>query len=240
MKLKKQAILGIDTNSKTVKGVERGYSTGIVYLAPSNESGKNTCPNASRGCRIACLFSAGRGSMSNVKKARIKKTKNFFANKTEWLGQLLEEIDRENRKATKNGLTFVGRLNGTSDIAWEDFNVFQSRKDVQFYDYTKSFPRMLQYLDNALPSNYHLTFSKSETNSKLCSIVLQRGGSVAMVFRNYEAVVEAGFYEFDGKTYPVVDGDKNDLRFLDPSNCIVALKEKGEAKHDETGFVITD
>jgi hypothetical protein len=240
MKLKKQAILGIDTNSKTIKGVERGYSTGIVYLAPSNEAGRNTCPNASKGCRIACLFSSGRGAMANVKKARIKKTKNFFANQTAWIGQLLEEIDKEDKKATKNGLTFVGRLNGTSDIAWENFNVFQSRKDVQFYDYTKSFSRMLQYLDKALPSNYHLTFSKSETNSKLCSIVLQRGGNVAMVFRNYKAVVAAGFYKFDGKLYPVVDGDTNDLRFLDPSNCIVALKEKGAAKNDSSGFVITD
>jgi hypothetical protein len=35
-----------------------------------------------------------------------------------------------------------------------------------------------------------------------------------------------------------VDGDKDDLRFLDPQGVIVGLKAKGDAKHDDTGFVI--
>jgi hypothetical protein len=36
----------------------------------------------------------------------------------------------------------------------------------------------------------------------------------------------------------VIDGDSNDLRFLDPSNCIVGLVDKGKAKKDDTGFVV--
>ena len=36
----------------------------------------------------------------------------------------------------------------------------------------------------------------------------------------------------------VTDGDKDDLRFLDPSNSIVALYAKGKAKKDTTGFVV--
>jgi hypothetical protein len=239
MATKTQTILGIDTNSKTVKGVEKGFSTGIIYLAPSDASGvTNTCKNASRGCRANCLFTAGRGRMSNVKKARIQKTKNFIENQTEWLDQLKTELVKEDKKAKKNNLTFVGRLNGTSDINWEEYNIFQALPKTQFYDYTKSFSRMLQFLDGGMPKNYHLTFSKSETNDKLCSIILQRGGNVAAVFARYEDVIEAGFYEFDGIVYPVVDGDKNDLRFLDPKNCIIALKAKGEAKNDVSGFVI--
>jgi hypothetical protein len=68
-------ILGIDTNAKTVKGEKFGYLTGISYLAPSDESGvANTCPDASSGCRSACLFTAGRGAMNNVKTARVEKT----------------------------------------------------------------------------------------------------------------------------------------------------------------------
>ena len=41
---------------------------------------------------------------------------------------------------------------------------------------------------------------------------------------------------------PVIDGDKDDLRFLDPNNQphVVALYAKGQAKKDNTGFVINN
>jgi hypothetical protein len=35
-----------------------------------------------------------------------------------------------------------------------------------------------------------------------------------------------------------VDGDANDLRFLDPAGSMVWLKAKGKARADTTGFVI--
>jgi len=38
--------------------------------------------------------------------------------------------------------------------------------------------------------------------------------------------------------FTVVDGDKDDLRFLDPQGVVVALYAKGRAKQDESGFVI--
>jgi hypothetical protein len=37
---------------------------------------------------------------------------------------------------------------------------------------------------------------------------------------------------------PVVDGDKDDLRFLDPKGVVVALYAKGKAKRDTSGFVV--
>jgi hypothetical protein len=36
----------------------------------------------------------------------------------------------------------------------------------------------------------------------------------------------------------VINGDENDLRFLDPKGVIVGLVEKGRAKKDESGFVV--
>jgi hypothetical protein len=36
----------------------------------------------------------------------------------------------------------------------------------------------------------------------------------------------------------VIDGDANDLRFLDPTGVIVGLKAKGAAKKDTSGFVV--
>jgi hypothetical protein len=36
----------------------------------------------------------------------------------------------------------------------------------------------------------------------------------------------------------VINGDENDLRFLDPKNVVVGLTAKGKGKTDNTGFVV--
>ena len=55
------------------------------------------------------------------------------------------------------------------------------------------------------------------------------GGNVAVVFRNQLPDTWNGV--------EVVNGDENDLRFLDKSGVVVGLIEKGRAKKDKTGFV---
>lgn len=229
-------ILGIDTNAKTVKGSEFGYITGISYLAPSDESGvANTCPDASEGCRSACLFTAGRGSFSNVKEARVNKTLAFFRNKNVWMKQLAVEISKLIKKANKLNKIPCIRLNGTSDLPWERVkidgkNIMEHFPNVQFYDYTKSISRMRDFLTGQMPTNYHLTFSRSESNDNLVDEVLNLGGNVAVVFRSSLPETFKGFR--------VIDGDLTDLRFTDPKNVIVGLTEKGRAKKDESGFVV--
>ncbi len=66
-------------NAKTIKGESLGYLTGILYLAPSNESGvMNTCVMATEGCKTGCLYGAGRAAIfPAVKAARIRKTIEF-------------------------------------------------------------------------------------------------------------------------------------------------------------------
>jgi hypothetical protein len=81
-----------------------------------------------------------------------------------------------------------------------------------------------------MPKNYHLTFSRSETNGAISLAFLRSGGNVAMVFRKSLPTQYFG--------HDVVDGDDTDLRFLDGKGKIVGLKEKGLAKKDETGFVL--
>ena len=102
--------------------------------------------------------------------------------------------------------------------------------DVQFYDYTKGFSRMRNYLNGKMPSNYHLTFSRSESNQAHCEIIAELGGNVACVFRNELPKTWQGMR--------VINGDESDLRFRDPKGCIVGLVEKGRAKKDESGFVL--
>jgi len=229
-----KTLLSIDTNAKTVKGQKRGYLTGILYLAPSNESNViNTCPNATKGCRAACLFTAGRGAFNNVRQARIDKTLWLVRDRAGFIAQIKKDIAALVRKAERKGLTPCVRLNGTSDLPFFNWGIMEAFPKVKFYDYTKSTHHMAMFLDGALPKNYSLTFSRSESarNHKVCGEVLDRGGNVAMVFA--------------GKTLPktykgkrVVNGDETDLRFLDPRNVIVGLTAKGKARKDDSGFVI--
>ena len=101
-------------------------------------------------------------------------------------------------------------------------NIFQEFPEVQFYDYTKIPNRKV-----ADYPNYHLTWSYSSANPKYEELfwdVIRKGMSVAVVFRKPINMTT-------WRGYKVVDGDKDDLRFLDPQSSIVALYAKGAAKN---------
>ena len=225
-------LLGIGSDAKTIKGVKYGYMTGILYLAPASISGWEVCPARSEGCTSACLFTAGRGVYNNVQTARIRKTQLLFKNRTEFLRLLRHDLALLIKKAKAKGLTPCVRMNGTSDIGWEGIakDLFLEFPELQWYDYTKVLSRMIRYCEGKMPSNYHLTFSRSEKNWDDCKKVLKKGGNVAAVF--YKQLPSS----YEG--YEVVDGDLSDLRFLDKSNSIAGLKAKGKARYDQSNFVI--
>lgn len=213
-------------NAKTSKGESTGYLTGILYLSPASLSGVNLCPFSSAGCRAACLNTAGRGRFDSIKEARAIKTLQWLENPEGFIEQLALDIEALERKAKREGLTPVVRLNGTSDILWERKapQLFKRFAHIQFYDYTK-FPLSVRP-SFGLPPNYHLTFSASETTEQYeINATLKIGRNVAIVFDEVQQVTET-----------TVDGDEHDLRFL-TNGKIVALKAKGLAKKDVSGFV---
>ena len=223
------------SNVKIRKGESQGYRTFGIHFAPAKLSGKNVCPNASKGCAAACLNVSGQGYYQRVQDARIKKTKYFLEKREEFMTNLKKDIETSIRRAKKNGMVPCFRLNLTSDLAWESIKVggktfMEHFPTVQFYDYCKTPKRMLNFLSGKLPKNYHLTFSRSESNETHCDIVMACGGNVAMVFRN--TLPET----YKGKK--VINGDETDLRFLDPKGVIVGLVAKGVGKKDESGFII--
>jgi hypothetical protein len=184
-------------NTKTLKGQKVGYQTWILHLAPSTLSGYQVCPMASVGCASACLNTAGRGGMikvgettNAVQQARIRKTVLFFEDRNTFMALLVKDIKAAIRKSTKDGYTPVFRLNGTSDIRWENIpvaehaNVMAMFPTVQFYDYTKLPNR------KNVPANYHLTFSRSESNQGHILTALQHGMNIAVVLRKGEAKVK--------------------------------------------------
>jgi hypothetical protein len=229
-------------NQKILKGEKLGYITKGIHLAPANLAGYEVCQWRSKGCTASCLNTAGRGQMNSVQQSRIAKTKLFFERKSEFMTKLCKEISSTIKSSIKKEMQAVFRLNLTSDIKWEDVELFNGGTILshfdkfQFYDYTKSFKRMCSFLgkpfikgEAKFPSNYHLTFSRSENNDTKCEMVLAMGGNVAVVFRNQLPKTWKG--------YEVVNGDETDLRFLDKRGVVVGLIEKGMAKKDSTGFV---
>lgn len=222
-------------NTKTIKGEGKGYRTFILHLAPADLSGYNVCPAASKGCRAACLNTAGRGRFTKTQAARVRKTRAFFEARPAFMDQLVKDIEAAIRNAERDGLIPVFRLNGTSDIRWETVpvkghrNIMEMFPSVQFYDYTKLTNRV------NLPSNYHLTFSRSESPTNQANVNFLKGKvNIAVVFATKKGAALPSSY----LGLPVVDGDDTDLRFLDPHGVIVGLRGKGDAKNDSTNFVV--
>lgn len=223
-------LLSVSADAKTIKGKKIGFLTGILYLAPADTSGINTCANASEGCKQACLFTAGRaGVFPMVNKARIRKTRELFANRTEFIAQLRKDIESVVRKAKRERLKPCIRINGTSDLPWLARTMAQEFPHVQFYDYTKH----PQAWTRTLP-NYQLTFSHSENNIVDCGDALSHGINVAMVFNVKRGHVLPKTYA----GFKVIDGDVSDVRFIDKQGVIVGLRAKGRARKDCSGFVV--
>jgi hypothetical protein len=225
-------------NPKLMKGEKKGYLSFVLHLVPADVSGKEVCPKRTAGCTAACLNTAGRGGMfkkgettNAIQQARIRKTKMFFENRDQFMADLVKDIKLGIKQAEKKDMIPAFRLNGTSDLSWEKYevadgkNIFQMFPDVQFYDYTKVLGRKVGDI-----KNYHLTFSNADGNLNDVLGAQKSGLNIAVVFKKVLPEKHLG--------WKVINGDETDLRFLDEQNVIVGLVAKGKAKKDTTGFVV--
>jgi len=232
---KPDAMLRLDGSTKVIKGNKLGFKTAILYLAPYTMSGVNVCANAALAkCFDPCLKSAGRGAMKSVEMSRLRKTLFFLQFRDECIAMIKAEVALFEKRAAKQGFVLLVRLNGTSDLRWENYGIIQAFPDVQFYDYTKLANR------KNVPSNYDLTFSYSGVPDfqKQVDLAIAAGMRLAVVFRNRAMVnsMLANGESFRG--LPVVDGDDTDVRHIDPASSAVALYAKGLGKKDQSGFVV--
>lgn len=248
---------------KAIKAQAFGWLNAINYMSPARSGGVgNLCSHASPGCIALCLgLHSGQAMMVShktrtnaVRQSRRRKAIYFMHHRTDYMAEMARHIAILYRYATRKSLPLAVRPNGSTDIAYEGIRfmvgfdlareleaitghavlvgahtIFSAFPYVQFLDYTKNPTRFRR----ALPANYHLTFSRSESNDSTCVDLLARGVNVAVVF---------------GSTIPdtwngarVINGDSHDLRFLDPRGArgvIVGLSPKGgKAKRDRSGFV---
>lgn len=219
----------INSSAKMIKNkkVSNNY-TYILYLAPASTSGYNVCVMSTPECRATCLAESGRARMELtagkkiIRNARIKKTKLFFEDRELFMAWMISEMRSYQKKAAADGYYFSARLNGTSDIDWQnvlvdDKTIFEIFSEVQFYDYTK----VASKFDNK-PLNYHLTFSYTGRNWEVCEALLKAGENVAVVFDTKKKKPFPA--TFNG--YEVIDGDLTDYRPLDDKGVIVGLRYK--------------
>jgi hypothetical protein len=237
---------------KAIKANKYGYVNAINYMAPANTAGAgNLCPHASPGCLALCLgwFSGQAGMLSNAelehgdnaaRDSRARKARAFMHDRGAFMLRMFAGIQACQRKAARLGLKLCVRPNGATDITWESIRftygdsqvtIVDLFHDTQFVDYTKNYRRMLRFCEGKLPRNYHLTFSRSETNETECLDVLSKGGNVAVVSSLAMPT------EYWG--HRVINGDLHDLRHLDAKNVVVWLTPKGrKAKADRSGMVL--
>jgi len=227
-------------NPKAIKAVGYGYLNAINYMAPHKSGGKfNLCSHASLGCIMLCLGEhSGQAAMSEVvRDSRKRKAAYFMTERKAFMVEFVAHIEKAQAQAHEEGLKLVVRPNGSTDIPFEGVacerngkafrNLMTAFPDVQFVDYTKNPNRFKK----PLPSNYHLTFSRSETNEAYCDALLSNGFNVAAVF--------SGPFPDTYLNREVINGDEHDLRHLDPKGVIIGLTPKGsKAKKDKSGFVV--
>ena len=224
-----------ESNPKLEKGEDLGYLSFGLHFAPATISGYQVCASASEGCTVACLYTSGHGKFTRTQESRIAKTQRFFEARETFLTDMVKDIFAALRRANRMGMVPSFRLNLTSDIRWETVRVFgydnimEMFPTVQFYDYTKHTNR------KNIPSNYHLTFSRSETNDTKVQEMFDAGYNVAIVFDTpkNQPLPET----FRGRK--VIDGRVHDLRFLDETGVWVGLSALGDGKKDSSGFVIS-
>lgn len=237
-------IFSVDS-AKAVKAQSFGYLNGIHYMAPHRTAGVgDLCGHASAGCIALCLgLYSGQAAMvkddsdlegNSVRKSRADKARRFMRDRQSYLADVFHAIELLVNRAKRMGLKLCIRMNGSTDIAWEGIrykgrNVFDTFPDIDFVDYTKNPNRF----SKPLPRNLHMTFSRSEMNESQCLELLNRGVNVAVVFES----VPKRWHGFK-----VIDGDKHDLRQLDPrgrKGTVIGLLPKGlKAKRDVSGFVV--
>ena len=214
-------------NAKLRKAEGTAYYNCGLSLAPAKTSGYNVCAASTPGCRAACLAHVGRVEIwRKIHAARVRKTRLFFEKRDEFKRLLLKDMEKVDKIAQKEGLKVAFRPNIISDIAWEAVfpSMFDRFPHWQFYTYTKRKRLVRRFVEGRLPKNYYVTYSATENDSeKDIADIVRAGCNVAIPFAGTLPKTYSGL--------PVINGDANDLRFLDPRGVIVGLVAKLPRAH---------
>jgi hypothetical protein len=222
----------VGSSPKTEKGVPTGDYVGITYITPT----LSRCPWSSRGCRVGCLSTAGRGAMTSIQRARYRRGKKWDSDPVAFARKIADEA-RKLARAIEG--TLYLRVNGTSDILGLASAVSAELESVALkivqYDYTKAHPSIWP------KDGVHRTWSRSEdTPDDDIRAALDSGTSVAIVVdgASHADRVRIATARFGFDPARCIDGTLSDIRPLDPPGSLVILRPLGRARRDDSGFVI--
>lgn len=224
-------------NPKTQKNLKLGIATAVLHLLPAKLSGHNLCPKATLGCSGPCLHTSGNPAHQKGKDAaRLKRSLAYIQATSEFFEKLEKEMIDFASKANDAGYTPSFRLNGTSDVPRIPLAIARKFPNWQFSDYTKILAT-LKLADR--PENYHLTFSRSESNWDECLEAFALGFNVAAVVDSDITDDELRDYLKLDSTIEIIDGDEHDATFTHAAGLyLLRLKPKGKMRKDETGMRI--
>lgn len=216
----------LNQNTKLAKG--SNMNMGLELLPSVLAPRLNTCP-AAGDCRYSCLAFSGRANIPYQKElvagikltpALAKRTRRTFLyqkSRAMFEEKIIREAGNLERRAEKAKVTPGLRLNTTSDLDWLSL-IKELPAAVQKYDYTKVWDRVSS-------EEYRLTYSASEhTTEEQVKEKLAAGNNVAVVF--------PGDLPSSYLGYPVISGDVDDDRYLDPPGHVVGLVIKNTLGND--------
>lgn len=217
---------------KSEHSLQAGMVTVMLYLAPARHG---VCPFSTSGCREVCLGdTSGRMAMPYNATVRAARSAFLLSHPRHFLRMIDAEVRAFHRKYVTSGkFAFLGvRLNGTSDIPWEQVTPalvaeWVNLGGVRLYDYTKWSPE-----DRPATPSYDLTRSATErTTPEDIATMVRRGERVAAAvkFGKSDAIPAEVF------GVPAVDGDVHDLRCTEDRGVLVVLRPKGAARNLEAG-----
>lgn len=222
----------------------KGYTQRVVHLLPASESirvaraldvstdgWKNLCVCSTRGCRAVCLTHSGRLGLTAAQTAAFARSVLWQQHRPEF--QLLLDDEIRRFKASCDDQPVV-RVYGTHDGSiFKDLpGLAEAHPDVIFNDYTK----VTQPTGWVAPNVYRCKSATEYTTPAMFAMFRMNGLNHAVPFN-------LGRNDPLPETYlgiPVVDGDHDDLRFLDPDGVIVGLRYKvahGVSVSESNGFI---
>lgn len=256
-----------DGNRKFAKTLETsGIRQYGLTLASALDSGIilpngrkfSACESSTKACQNCCTVGkSAQGKMPAVIDARIRKTLFWFYFPEAFQWRLCSEIVETSTRDTVAGFDSLYRLNANSDMLWSGaphplrkdliFGIPQLFPWLRFEDYTAHAISRPGWTPAEIPSNWRLTYSrKNRTSDRHVIESLEAGRNVAVVFHQPgEHYCSRGAYNqrlpdswnFGGKRYPVIDGDRTDYRGADPTPAIVGLRLKAPSREQRNDAI---
>ena len=136
----------LSSSHKTEKCLSVDVLARFLYLTPGV-----FCSHATQGCLAACLgHSSGHMQMPTHSLARDRRTALYLQSPQLFLQMLTLELTLLEHNARRLRLQPAARLNGSSDLAWEQLhpNIFHRFPNIRFFDHTKIPARMDRFLEH--------------------------------------------------------------------------------------------